>query len=99
MDSGLEERILPSIRRSQIVSTYRNSGVDNLETLWSGPLRGRETSQELDNYACFRADTGVCPYDHFCHQFPGCMDTSPAYVHAVDDPSFVLAGLPTERGS
>ena len=63
------------------------------------PLRGLPTSQEQDNYACFRADTGVCPYDHFCHQFPGCMDTSPAYVHAVDDPSFVLAGLPTERGS
>ena len=48
MDSGLEERRLPSIRRSQIVSIYRNSGVDNLETLWSGPLRGRETSQERE---------------------------------------------------
>ena len=147
MDSGLEECILPSIRRSQILLIYRKGGVDNpetcchvacavevirrmetrgqdpcevgrprknktlgqiacsvevirrMETLWSGPLRGRETSQELDNYACFRADTGVCPYDHFCHQFPGCMDTSPAYVHSVDDPYFVLAGLPTERGS
>ena len=77
----------------------RGEVIRRMETLWSGPLRGRETSQELDNYACFRADTGVCPYDHFCHQFPGCMDTSPAYVHAVDDPSFVLAGLPTERGS
>ena len=115
MDSGLEECILPSIRRSQMFLIYRNGGVVNPETLWSdrmlgrgyqkdgdprsGPLRGRETSQEQDNYDCFRADTGVCPYDHFCHQFPGCMDTSPAYVHAVDDPSFVLAGLPTERGS
>ena len=83
MDSWLEECILPSIRRSQILLIYRKGGVDNpetfgqiacevevikrMETLWSGPLRGRETSQELDNYACFRADTGVCPYDHFCH--------------------------------
>ena len=31
-DSGLEERILPSIRRSQIVLIYRNAGVDNAET-------------------------------------------------------------------
>ena len=27
MDSGLEERILPSIRRSQILLIYRNGGV------------------------------------------------------------------------
>ena len=32
MDSGLEERILPSIRRSQIVLIYRLGGVDNPET-------------------------------------------------------------------
>ena len=32
MDSGLEERILPSIRRSQILLIYRNGGVDNPET-------------------------------------------------------------------
>ena len=32
MDSGLEERILPSIRRSLIILIYRNDGVDNLET-------------------------------------------------------------------
>ena len=38
------------------------------------PLRGLPTSQEQDNYACFRADTGVCPYDHFCHYFPRCSD-------------------------
>ncbi len=27
MDPGLEERILPSIRRSQIILIYRNGGV------------------------------------------------------------------------
>jgi len=32
MDSGLEERILPSIRRSQIVLIYHNAGVVNPET-------------------------------------------------------------------
>ena len=32
MDSGLEERILPSIRRSQILLIYRNGGVVNPET-------------------------------------------------------------------
>ena len=32
MDSGLEERILPSIRRSQILLIHRNGGVDNPET-------------------------------------------------------------------
>ena len=32
MDSGLEECILPSIRRSQILLIYRNGGVDNPET-------------------------------------------------------------------
>ena len=32
MDSGLEERILPSIRRSQILLVYRNGGVVNPET-------------------------------------------------------------------
>ena len=32
MDSGLEERILPSIRRSQMLLIYRNGGVDNPET-------------------------------------------------------------------
>ena len=64
MDFELEERILPSIRRSQKLLIYRNGGVDNPETLWSdrvrgrgyqkdgdsrsGPLRGRETSQEQD---------------------------------------------------
>ena len=32
MDSGLEERILPSIRRSQILLIYRNGRLDNLET-------------------------------------------------------------------
>ena len=25
----------------------------------------------------FRADTGVCPYDTLCPQFPGCMVTRP----------------------
>ena len=29
MDSGLEERILPSIRRSQIILIYRKGGVVN----------------------------------------------------------------------
>ena len=32
MDSGLEERILPSIRRSQILLIYRKGGVVNPET-------------------------------------------------------------------
>ena len=32
MDSGLEEHLLPAIRRSQILLIYRNSGVDNPET-------------------------------------------------------------------
>ena len=32
MDSGLEERILPSIRRSQILLIYRNGEVANPET-------------------------------------------------------------------
>jgi len=32
MDSGSEERILPSIRRSQIVLIYRKGGVANPET-------------------------------------------------------------------
>ena len=32
MDSGLEERILPSIRRSQMLLIYRNGGVANPET-------------------------------------------------------------------
>ena len=32
MDSGLEERILPSIRRSQMLLIYRKGGVDNPET-------------------------------------------------------------------
>ena len=32
MDSGFEERILPSIRRSQILLIYRNGRLDNLET-------------------------------------------------------------------
>ena len=32
MDSGLVERILPSIRRSQIVLIYRNGGVVHPET-------------------------------------------------------------------
>ena len=32
MDSGLEERILPSIRRLQILLIYRNGRLDNLET-------------------------------------------------------------------
>ena len=32
MDSGLEERILPSIRRSQIILIYRKGGVVNPET-------------------------------------------------------------------
>ena len=32
MDSGLEERILPSIRRSQMFLIYRNGGVVNPET-------------------------------------------------------------------
>ena len=32
MDSGLEERILPSIRRSQLLLIYRKGGVDNPET-------------------------------------------------------------------
>ena len=31
MDSGLEERILPSIRRPQILLIYRNGGVVNTE--------------------------------------------------------------------
>ena len=148
MDSGLEECILPSIRRSQILLIYRKGGVDNpetccqvacavevirrmetrgqdpcevgrprknktlgqiacsvevirrMETLWSGPLRGRETSHEqVHGWLHFRADTGVCPYDSYCLQLPRCKVTSPAYVHSVDDPYFVLAGLPTERGS
>ena len=87
MDFELEERILPSIRRSQKLLIYRNGGVDNPETLWSdrvrgrgyqkdgdsrsGPLRGRETSQEQ---AHFRADTGVCPYGSLCHQIPQSSD-------------------------
>ena len=116
MDSGLEECILPSIRRSQILMIYRKGGVVNpetfgqiacevevikrMETLWSGPLRGRETSHEqVHGWLHFRADTGVCPYDSYCLQLPRCKVTSPAYVHSVDDPYFVLAGLPTERGS
>ena len=32
MDSGLEECILPSIRRIQMLLTYRIGGVDNPET-------------------------------------------------------------------
>ena len=32
MDSGLEERKLPSIRRSQMFLIYRNGGVVNPET-------------------------------------------------------------------
>ena len=32
MDSGLEERILPSIRRPQMLLIYRNGGVANPET-------------------------------------------------------------------
>ena len=32
MDSGLEERILPSIRRPQMLLIHRNGGVDNPET-------------------------------------------------------------------
>ena len=32
MDSGLEERILPSIRRPQILLIYRNGGVVHAET-------------------------------------------------------------------
>ena len=32
MDSGLEERKLPSIRRSQILLIYRNGGVAKPET-------------------------------------------------------------------
>ena len=32
MDSGLEERKWPSIRRSQILLINRNGGVDNPET-------------------------------------------------------------------
>ena len=32
MDPGLEERILPSIRRSQMFLIYRNGGVVNPET-------------------------------------------------------------------
>ena len=32
MDSGLEERKLPSIRRSQILLIYRNGGAVNPET-------------------------------------------------------------------
>ena len=31
MDSGLEERILPSIRRSHMLEIYRNGGVVNPE--------------------------------------------------------------------
>ena len=104
MDSGLVERILPSIRRSQILLIYRNGGVVNPETLWSdrmlgrgyqkdgdprsGPLRGRETSQEQDvgvtpcgyppvymnGWMHFRADTGVRPYGSLCHQIPQSSD-------------------------
>ena len=100
MDSGLEECMLPSIRRSQMFLIYRNGGVVNPETVWSdrmlsrgyqkdgesrsGPLRGRETSQEqhvggspcgyppvyMNGWMHFRADTGVCPYDSFCPQIP-----------------------------
>ena len=32
MDSGLEQQMLPSIRRSRILLIYRNGGVDNPET-------------------------------------------------------------------
>ena len=87
MDSGLEECILPSIRRSQILMIYRKGGVVNpetfgqiacevevikrMETLWSGPLRGRETSQEQDNYDCFRADKGSAPTTVFSLNCPG----------------------------
>ena len=141
MDSGLEERILPSIRRSQILLIYCDGGVDNPETFgqimcaaglsegWRPAVRSRARSGDypsvsrwaqaarsgwvqvetfgqiacaagtparsettrrpavrsrarsgdrhdreevqaarserwgcVDNFDCFRADTGVCPY-------------------------------------
>ena len=84
MDSGLEERILPSIRRSQILLIYRNGGVDNPETCgqiacsarfsegWRPAVRSRARSgdrhdQDEGTGGTIRADTGVCPYDHFRH--------------------------------
>ena len=95
MDSGLEERILPSIRRSQMLLIYRIDRVVNPETFGqiactagtparsettrrpavrsrarSGDRHDREEVQAarserwgcVDNFDCFRADTGVCPY-------------------------------------
>ena len=69
MDSELEEHILPSIRRSQIELIYRNGGVDNPETYGQvacsvGRLPIRFT---VGTGGTIRADTGVCPYDHFCY--------------------------------
>ena len=62
--------------------------IKRMETLWSGPLRGRETSQEQDvgvtpcgyppvymnGWMHFRADTGVRPYGSLCHQIPQSSD-------------------------
>ena len=55
MDSGLEERKLPSIRRSQILLISRNGGVANPETCGqiacSVGLR-REKMETYGQFAC-----------------------------------------------
>ena len=80
---------------------YRNGVVANPESC--GETACSEicplTRLAAGTIGTIRADTGVCPYDRLFPQLPRCKVTSPAYVHSVDDPYFVLAGLPTERGS
>ena len=69
MDSGLEECILPSIRRSQILLIYRKGGVDNPETF--GQIACAVGRPARSGWGHWRYDqdesTGVCPYDHFRH--------------------------------
>ena len=74
MDSGLEERILPSIRRPQILLIYRNGGVVHPETcgqivcaVGRLPVRFTVGTGGTIRMRCRRHDqdesTGVCPYD------------------------------------
>ena len=75
MDSGLEERILPSIRRLQMLLIYRKGGVDNLETCGQIACEvGRPRKNRcMDGYISGQTQ-GSAPTTPFALKYPGCSD-------------------------
>ena len=68
MDSGLEERILPSIRRPQMLLIHRNGGVDNPETFGQIACSVGLRREKMETYGQFACAVGVIRRMETCGQ-------------------------------